>query len=136
MKNLTWVGIILLVFLFSETTYSQERARRHRSKKVVVVKRSKYRPRRVAVFRPAWHPRWTTQRRWVYFPRQNFYWDNWRNHYMIYRGSVWVSQAALPEEASNINLAEEKFYELPEAEDDQDDIALLNGEHKKKFKEN
>ncbi len=54
---------------------------------------------------------------------------------MIYRGSVWISQASPPETAVNVNLAEEKFYELDEADDDTDDIALANSEHKEKYKQ-
>lgn len=55
---------------------------------------------------------------------------------MIYRGSVWVSQATPPEAVANVNLAEEKFYELDETDDDNDDIALANNQHKEKYKEN
>lgn len=129
--------IIALVFI-SELSFSQrhERHGRHRGKRVVVVKHSRYRPRRVTVFRPAWHPQWACQRRWVYFPRHNFYWDNWRSHYMVYSGSVWVSQSGAPTSAGKLNLADEKYYELNEADDDNDEIAVANNEHREKYKAN
>ena len=45
-------------------------------------------------------------------------------------------QANPPAAVANVNLADEKFYELNEADDDVDDIALANVQHKEKFKEN
>ena len=137
--KLTKLALLIIFFVFmSETSFSQrhERHSRHRGKRVVVVKHSRYRPRRVVAFRPAWHPTWTCQRRWVYFPRYNFYWDNWRNHYMVYSGTVWVSQTAPPPSAANMNLANEKYYELNEADDDNDEIAVANSEHKETYKAN
>lgn len=131
MKNLSVVCIIILCVFMSESTIGRRRGR-HRAKRVVVVKHSRFRPKRISVFRPAWHPRLTCQRRWVYFPRYNFYWDNWRNRYMVYSGTVWVSQSKAPESATNVNLAEEKYYELEEAEDDNDEIAMANSRHKEK----
>lgn len=111
------------------------RGKRGKAKRVVVVKRSVYRPARVTVFKPAWHPRWTCHRRWVYFPKHNLYWDNWRNHYVFYNTNVWVSQSNPPTTLGTVNLAEEKYVELAEAEDDVDDIGSRNATHKETHKE-
>jgi hypothetical protein len=135
MKNLRLICFILFAIFMTEESFAQ-RHHRHRGRKVVVVKHSRYRPRRVTVFRPAWHPQWTCQRRWVYFPRHNFYWDNWRNAYVVHGGSVWVIQKTPPPSAANVNLANEKYYELNEADDDNDEIAVANSEHKEKYKTN
>ena len=135
MKHFRISLLIILAVFISESSFAQRRDR-HRGKRVVVVKHSRFRPKRVVAFRPAWHPKWTCQRRWVYFPRHNFYWDNWRNHYVVYRGTGWVSQANTPTEVANVYLADEKFYELNEVDDDNDYIAMENTQHKEKFKEN
>jgi hypothetical protein len=105
----------------------------HAGKKVVVVKRSVYRPAKVVVFHPVWRPKYAYNRRWVYFPKYNLYWDNWRNHYYFYNGTVWVSQAAVPPVIVNVNLENEKQYELKENEDDADDIAASNEQHKTEY---
>jgi hypothetical protein len=135
MKYLRVTILIILAIFISEAVNAQHRGR-YRGKRVVVVKRSRYRPKRLVAFRPAWHPRWTCQRRWVYFPKQNFYWDNWRNHYVFNSGTVWISQTNPPSSATNVNLAEEKFYELDESDDDNDDIAMANARHQEKYKGN
>ena len=103
-------------------------------KKVVVVKRSPYRPKRVVVYHPVWHPKYACNRRWVFFPRYNMYWDNWRNHYVFWNGAVWVSQPQAPPVVVNVNLAEEKHYELKEDEDDNDEIGSSNESHKTEYK--
>lgn len=120
MKNLFLIILFVLALAIPETN-AQHRAR-HAKARVVVVKHSRFRPRHVVVFHPRWHPRLTCNRRWVYFPRHNFYWDNWRNRYVFYSGTVWVSKAQPPSTVGNINLADEKFYELDEADDDNDAI--------------
>ena len=97
----------------------------------VVVKRSVYRPAKVVVYRPHWRPNYAYNRRWVYFPRYNMYWDNWRNHYVFYNRTVWVSQPAPPEGVSEKELEKEKQKELKEEEDDVDDVYKSNEEHKK-----
>lgn len=136
MKYLRFVILIILVVLASESAFAQRDRGRHRGKKVVVVRHSRFRPRHVAVFRPHWHPRLTCQRRWIYFPRYNFYWDNWRNHYYYFNGTIWISKSNPPANASGVALAEERFYELNESDDDNDDIALVNKEHQEKYKQN
>lgn len=103
---------------------------------VVVVKRSPWRPAKVGVYHPVWHPKWTCRRRWVFFPKYNFYWDNWRNQYLFYNGTAWVEQASPPPAAANANLAAEKYYELKETDDDNDEIASSNESHKAEYKPN
>jgi hypothetical protein len=100
-------------------------------KKAVVVKRSRYRPAKVVVFHPHWHPTRAYNRRWVYFPRLNFYWDHWRNHYVFWNGTIWLSQPAPPPALVNIDLSKEKQKELREDEDDIDDVYKSNAEHNK-----
>ena len=127
------IGFVMAIVLFvSDDLFAQRHRVRHDRR--VVVRHSRFRPRKVVVFRPAWYPRLTCQRRWVYFPRYNFYWDNWRNHYLYFNGTVWLSKSDPPPNAKDIVLAEEKFYELDETDDDNDDIALANSKHKEKYK--
>src|ERR1043166_770064 len=81
-----------------------ERGGRHGA----MVKRSPYRPAKVVVYYPVWRPKYAYHRRWVYFPKYNFYWDNWRNHYYFWNGVVWVSQPTPPPTIVNVNLENEK----------------------------
>ncbi|MBI2722296.1 MAG: hypothetical protein HYX39_08995 [Bacteroidetes bacterium] len=101
---------------------------------VVIVNRSNYRPKNVVVFHPNWYPNHSYNRRWVYFPKHNFYWDNWRNHYVFYDGNTWISQPTAPPVIINLNLEKEKHYELKEKEDDDDDVYKGNDNHKSEFK--
>lgn len=108
--------------------------RHHAGKKVVVVKRSPYRPKKAVVFYPAWRPKYAYHRRWVYFPKYNLYWDNWRNHYMFWNGAIWVSQATAPPVIVKVNLENEKHQELKEDDDDVDDVYKDNSKHKEEIK--
>jgi hypothetical protein len=129
-------AILLLGFLaMSSKVAAQKKGhhhphKHHRAKKAVVVKRSAYRPAKVVVFHPVWRPKHAYYRRWVFFPKYNLYWDNWRNHYVFLNGPVWVSQAAAPPIIVNVNLENEKSKELKEEEDDVDDIYKDNSAHK------
>lgn len=105
----------------------------HHPKKVVVV-RSKFRPHNVVVFHPYWGPAKVCHRRWVFFPAHNLYWDNWRNVYFFWNGTIWVSQPKPPAVVVNINLEKEKHYELKENEDDLDDVYKANDSHKTEYK--
>jgi hypothetical protein len=100
----------------------------------VVVKRSAYRPHKVVVYHPHWRPAYAYHRRWVFFPKYNLYWDNWRNHYVFWNGSVWVTQPAKPAVIVNVNLDQEKSSELKEDEDDTDEIYTKNEVHKSEYK--
>jgi hypothetical protein len=102
--------------------------------KVAVVKRSPFRPAKVIVYRPVWGPKHYIHRRWVYFPKYNIYWDNWRNHYVFWNGSIWFSQPSPPPVIVNVNLEKEKHYELKEEDDDTDDVYQSNGNHKTEYK--
>lgn len=96
--------------------------------------RSHYRPVKIIVFHPVWHPTYSCYRRWVYFPRYNFYWDNWRNHYVFLNSGIWVSQPTLPPALVNINLSSEKHTELKENDDDVDDVYQSNSQHQTEYK--
>ncbi|MES2568284.1 MAG: hypothetical protein V4565_15530 [Bacteroidota bacterium] len=116
----------------------------HRGTKVVVKQRnphhnhvrvrSPYRPAKVIVYHPHWRPNYGYNRRWVYFPRYNFYWDNWRQGYYFMSGPTWVFNATPPPVVVNVNLDKETNYELKETEDDMDDVYRTNSEHQKEFK--
>lgn len=136
MKTIRYFTAIF--FLFLSTSFFAQKGKghghhhhhRHGHKKVVVVKRSPYRPAKVVVYHPYWRPKYAYHRRWVYFPRHNFYWDNWRNHYVFYNGVTWVSQPSAPTIVVNVNLETEKTVELKEDEDDVDDVYQNNSKHK------
>jgi hypothetical protein len=100
----------------------------------VVVKRSVYRPAKIVVYHPHWGPKRAIHRRWVYFPKHNIYWDNWRNHYVYWNGTVWFSQPTPPPVIVNINLDNEKQHELKEDDDDTDDVYKSNDSHKTEYK--
>ncbi|MBK7818766.1 MAG: hypothetical protein IPJ60_15375 [Sphingobacteriaceae bacterium] len=127
--------LVLSLLIMSSKVAAQKKGHHHphkhrHAKKAVVVKRSAYRPTKVVVFHPVWRPKYAYHRRWVYFPKYNLYWDNWRNHYVFLNGPVWVSQAAAPPIIMNVNLENEKSKELKEEEDDTDDIYKDNSAHK------
>lgn len=104
----------------------------HHQKKVVVVHhRSPYRPKHVAVYRPAWAPHYAYNHRWVYFPRRNMYWDNWRNHWVFFNGTIWISQVACPPGVKEQELRNDRQRELPETNDDVDDVYRDNTVHQK-----
>ena len=149
MKSIKLILILISLLLLSNNSFSQKRRggkngkvvvvkqrgfRHHRHNKVVVVKRSIYRPNKVIVYKPYWRPNYAYNRRWVYFPRYNFYWDNWRNHYVYYSGNVWVSQPTAPPIIVNVNLDKEKNYELKEEEEEEDDVYKTNNTHKTEYK--
>jgi hypothetical protein len=96
-----------------------------------VVVRSVYRPAKIVVYHPYWRPAYTYNRRWVYFPRRNFYWDNWRNHWLFWNGTIWISQPSPPPGVSSKELETDKNRELKENEDDVDDVYKQNEDHKK-----
>jgi len=132
---------ILLTFVFlSSLSYAQRGHGRggghgngHRKGRAVA-HRSHYRPANIVVYHPHWRPAYDYHRRWVYFPRHNMYWDNWRNHYVYVNEGVWVSRPTAPVTVVNINLDTEKSTELREDEDDNDDIYKSNDNHKTQYK--
>lgn len=100
-------------------------------KKVVV---SKFRPAKIVVYHPYWGPRHAFNRRWVYFPRHNFYWDNWRQSYIYWNGTIWLTTVTVPPVIVNVKLEDEKQYELKETDDDVDDVYKTNDNHKTEYK--
>lgn len=141
MKTIKFIAVIAFLFI-SSTFFAQKgkghghRHHHHGHNKVVVVKRSPFRPAKVVVYHPYWRPKFAYNRRWVYFPRYNFYWDNWRNHYVFLNGAAWVSQPTAPAVIVNVNLENEKNVELKEDEDDVDDVYTNNNKHKEEIKPN
>lgn len=142
------IPIVITVFLFGSNNLLAQRrggghggghghgrgpVHRHAGPKVIV-KPSPFRPAKVVVYRPVWGPKYYIHRRWVYFPKYNIYWDNWRNHYVFWNGSIWFSQPSPPPVIVNINLENEKHYELKEADDDTDDVYKGNDTHKTEYK--
>ena len=105
---------------------------RHHRNRVVV--RSPYRPAKIVVYHPHWRPNYEYHRRWVYFPRYNFYWDNWRQGYCYRSGAVWTFNATPPAMIVNVNLEKEPNYELKEDDDDIDDVYRTNETHIQEFK--
>ena len=144
--NPTLLLTLMFLFLSSANFYAQRghhgkhpyRARtavvvksHPRPGKVVIVK-SKYRPAKMVVYHPYWGPKYQFHRRWVYFPRHNFYWDNWRQCYFFWNGVIWINQVTPPPIV--VNIESEKHYELQENEDDIDDVYQTNDSHKSQFK--
>jgi hypothetical protein len=142
MKALKTLTVLFILLLLSSEADAQrvvvkeKHGRRHYRHQRVVVKRSLYRPAKVVVYHPYWRPHYAYHRRWVYFPRYNLYWDNWRNHYVFWNGTVWISQATVPPVIVNVNLDKEKSVELREEEDDVDDVYNTNDTHKTENKAN
>ena len=104
---------------------------RHQKKVVVVRHRSPYRPRHVVVYRPAWGPNYAYNHRWVYFPKRNLYWDNWRNHWVYFNGTLWISQPATPPGVREEEIRTDRHKELHEDNDDVDDVYKDNSVHQK-----
>ena len=130
------LSLFLSTFGFSQKHHGKGGGHHHGHKHgvVAVKKRSVFRPRKIVVYHPHWHIKRAYNRRWIFFPKYNFYWDNWRNHYRYWNGTIWVSQASAPATIVNVNLANEKHYELKEDDDDNDEISSSNEGHKAEFK--
>lgn len=141
MKTVKLIALTIVMLINTSVILAQKKGHRgggrhpHRGKNhVVVVKRSNYRPHKVVVYHPHWRPKYAYNRRWVFFPKYNLYWDNWRNHYVFYNGTVWLSQPTAPPVIVNVNLENEKNVELKEDEDDVDDVYNSNTKHKEEIK--
>lgn len=132
MKNLKLLALLILV---SATMLAQKGGRGHHAHpRNVIVKRSPFRPAKMIVYHPHWHPQFTCHRRWVYFPKYNIYWDNWRNHYVFWNGRTWLSQASAPTLIVNVQLQNEKHAELKEEDDDNDEVFNNNKVHQTEYK--
>lgn len=142
MKTIRFICFVLII-LSSDAMVAQHgrdqgrgnrQGRGHHHNKVVVVRRSPYRPTKVVVYHPHWYPKYSYNRRWVFFPRYNLYWDNWRNHYVYWDGGVWVSREQAPALIVNVNLSKERNVELRDDDDDDDDIYKSNTKHQQAYK--
>jgi hypothetical protein len=141
-KIIITLGLSLFLFnsqnLFGQKGHGHGHGHGHKHHrpggKVVVVKRSPFRPKKVIVYHPVWGPKHAIQRRWVFFPKYNLYWDNWRSVYVSWNGTVWITKPSPPPVVVNVNLENEKHYELKESEDDTDDVYQKNDEHKSSYK--
>jgi hypothetical protein len=138
MKNLIFLGLLISSMLVcsAETAYGQKKVvvvhkngYHHPNNRVVVVKRSRFRPAKAVVFHPVWGPRHAFHRRWVFFPKYNIYWDNWRNVYYYKGPKGWIYSSNKPTVVINVNLDNEKHYELPDTDDDNDEIYDANPSH-------
>lgn len=140
MKRLFKTFVLSILIFIGNSIFAQKhghhpkthKAHHHAPKKVI--KKSIYRPAKVVVFHPHWGPKRVCHRRWVYFPKYNLYWDNWRNHFVFWNGTIWVSQVNRPAVIVNVNLDNEKQYEMKEDDDDTDDIYKGNDNHKTEYK--
>lgn len=135
MKAFIKLGIItLLVFILqTNSSLAQKKGHHHHhaNKKVVVVHKDggkAYRHRR-HVYHPHWGPNLAFHRRWVFFPRYNFYWDNRNNYYVYANNGVWINSPTPPPVVININLSNEKKYELDAPNDSINDVQKNNGTH-------
>lgn len=107
---------------------------RYHGNRVMVVKRSPFRPAKIVVFHPVWGPKFAFYHRWIFWPGYNLYWDNWRNSYFFWNGVMWVASVTPPPVVVNINIQNEKHYEMKESEDDIDDVYKDNSAHQKEYK--
>lgn len=112
---------------------AHHRAGNHRHHDRMVIRRSIYRPSVVVVHRPVWAKQRVYNRRWVYFPRYNMYWDNWRNKYVYRSNAIWIVNDTPPPTVINVNIEEEKSYELKEDNDDIDEVYNDNSTHEKDY---
>ena len=139
MKTISKISFISLVVLLMAltSTFAQSKVvvrEKHQGNKVVVVKNKNHHVRKAVVYHPRWAPRASFKHRWVYFPRHNFYWDNFRNVYVIRTGTIWVTSETAPKEVEKVDLSKEKQIELGEENDSQESIQDKNDEHQTEYK--
>lgn len=138
MKALIKLGLItlLLIILQTNSSLAQKKGHHHHAnKKVVVVHKGpgKHKHFKRRVYRPIWGPSLAFHRRWVFFPRYNFYWDNYNNYYVYRSNGVWINSINPPPVIVNVNITNEKKYELDEPNDSISDVQKNNNEHIKTF---
>lgn len=92
-------------------------------------KPSNYRPNIRVNYRPSWSHHTIYRRRWIYFPKYNFYYDNWRQMYYYQNNTQWYMNINLPTALLNINIENENHFPLNEYEDDIDEIYKYNKHH-------
>lgn len=132
MKNFCLTLPILLTLLLVAYEGNAQRVKNAKPvHKTVIVKHPRNHPKKVVVYHPGWAPKKAFYRRWIYFPGHNFYWDNVRRIYIYRSGNVWVTSVSVPAFVVNIDLDKEKYVELPEENDDDDDVYQRNEVHLK-----
>lgn len=142
MKAFLKIGVLtLIVFIFQTNTSKAQKKgghHHHANKKVVVVHKGggkAYRHKR-HIYHPHWGPTIAFHRRWVFFPRYNFYWDNFNNIYVYRSNGVWINSINPPATIINVNITNEKKYELDEASDSVNDVQKENESHLKNYPAN
>lgn len=133
-------AIMLSIIMVAPNAFAQRNERSnqkkhivHKRNKKVVVRRSVYRPKVLVVHHPIWSPKRAFNRRWVFFPHYNLYWDNWRNIWVYRQKTVWVTTVVRPAFIEKVNLENEKAVELKENEDDIDDVYYSNEAHMRDY---
>jgi len=140
MNTLKKIATLLMIgfMLSSLDGFSQNKVvvvrEKHANRKVVVTKKRHGLFSKRVTYHPVWAPKVSFTNRWVYFPRFNFYWDNYLNVYVIRAGSVWVTTATAPMEVKKVDLSNEKMVELSQENDSQESIQNKNDEHRIVYK--
>ncbi len=129
--RLKFAAFILLTTIISigiiPNASSQVRQSRH--EKVVKTRKINRHRHLKSIYRPHWAKKTSFSRRWVYFPKYNFYWDNARNKYVYLNNGVWVVKKKQPKYLVNVSLETEKMVELSEDDDLVDNIQENNEKH-------
>jgi hypothetical protein len=147
MKNFTYKLLLLAICFLLENTNTYAQNRHHKNEKGSGTylnqnyKRagnsiyrgnnnsSRYRPNIRVIYHPSWSHHTSYRRRWVYFPKYNFYYDNWRQMYYYQNNTQWVINVNLPTTMNSINIENENHFPLNENEDDTDEIYKYNKHH-------
>lgn len=127
------ISTMIIISLIASKGLAQPKGlvvKERRHDKVVVVKNR----HRAVVYHPRWAPRVRFYHRWVFFPRYNFYWDNFHSVFVIRTGAVWVTSTTTPKEVENVDLSKAKKVELSEENDAKDSIQDKNDDHQKTYR--
>jgi hypothetical protein len=136
MKSIRRISVLTMILfsLITSNVLAQEGRERHPNRRVVVERKRHHFFRRAVIYHPYWAPRVNYRHRWVYFPRYNFYWDNFHNVYVYRTGTIWVTSTNAPQEVEKFDLSSVKKVELNENNDSKDAIQNNNDEHKSVYK--
>lgn len=116
MKTLIKLGIITLLMFILQTNSSlaQKKKKKKRTSPPSCKQKSGSSSQRwwlthtEDMFIIHWGPNLAFHRRWVFFPRYNFYWDNRNNYYVYANNGIWMTSPTPPPVVVNINLSDEK----------------------------
>lgn len=137
--------LAMALFAFVTVASADNDENRHRGRKGKPEKRKphhverhhhRYEQERAACYYPKWHPEHRLERRWVYFPRFNIYWDNYRSVYVYLNRGRWVLTSNRPQVIVNVNLPYERYYEVDDDEfegDDYDRVFIYNSRHRARY---